>query len=105
VPRFLGRISYSVYLWHWPILILPALATGEALPDGVRLGLALATIPLAAATTVLVEDPLRHGRFVGLRPRFNLAAAAAVAVVIALTSTAVGAGIQLPEPRPTARHA
>jgi hypothetical protein len=94
VPRFLGRISYSIYLWHWPVLIIPALATGDALPDGVRLGLALATIPLAAATTVLVEDPLRHGRWVGTRPRFNLAAAAAVALVIAITSTAVGAGIQ-----------
>jgi len=94
VPRFLGRISYSVYLWHWPMLIIPALATGDVLPDGVRLGLALATIPLAAATTALVEDPLRHGRIVGTRPRFNLAAGAAVALVIAITSTAVGAGIQ-----------
>ncbi len=94
LPRYLGRISYSIYLWHWPMLIIPALATSGALPDGVRLGLALATIPLAAATTVLVEDPLRHGRFVGTRPRFNLAAAAAVAIAIALTSTAVGAGIQ-----------
>ncbi len=91
VPRQIGRISYSVYLWHWPLLVLPALAIGSPLPVAARIALALASFPLAAATTRLVEDPLRRGRLIGTRPRWNLAMAGALAVVVALTASGVSA--------------
>ncbi len=93
LPRFIGGISYSVYLWHWPLLVLPALALGAPLPVWSRLVLALAAFPLAAATARLVEDPLRHGRFIGTRPRWNLAMAGALAVAVVLTATSVSASV------------
>ena len=104
VPRFLGRISYSIYLWHWPLLVLPALALGAPLPLVARIGLALAAVPLAAATTRLVEDPLRRGRLIGTRPRWNLAMAGALALVVAVAAGGVSASVaaELGSPSPSA---
>ncbi len=85
--RFLGRISYSLYLWHWPILILPAVAFGNALDLGLRVALAGIAIVVAALTWRLVEEPFHHGRLAHARPRrvvpIGLAAILAVVVVAA----------------------
>jgi len=88
--RFLGRISYSLYLWHWPLFVLPAVALGRELPVLARLGLAGVAVLLAAATQRWVEDPLRHGRWVGTVPRRNLALAGLVSIVVAGVSLGTG---------------
>jgi peptidoglycan/LPS O-acetylase OafA/YrhL len=90
VPRFLGRISYSLYLWHWPLLVIPAAALGAPLRLPERVALAGAAIVLAAASQHWVEEPLRQGRVIGTRPRFNLAMAAALTLAVAATSLGVG---------------
>ncbi len=81
--QFFGRISYSLYLWHWPLLVLPLAITDSPLNIFQRLGLALLAIPFAYATKRWVEDPLRHGKFIGTRPRKNLLMAGAMALLIA----------------------
>ena len=91
VPRFLGRISYSLYLWHWPLLILPAVALDARLPWWARGALVLVAIGLAAITQRWVEDPIRHGRGIGTLPRRNLAMAGALSLVVATVSLGVGA--------------
>lgn len=83
LPQFLGRISYSLYLWHWPLLVIPLAWKGLPLTIYERVGLALLAIPFAYATQRWVEDPLRHGRFIGTLPRKNLVTAAAMALIIA----------------------
>jgi peptidoglycan/LPS O-acetylase OafA/YrhL len=89
--RYVGRISYSLYLWHWPILILPAAFVGSELDLPVRLLLAAASVGVAALSQRFVEDPIRHGRFVGLASRRGLAMAGALSLVVLLTSVSASA--------------
>jgi len=88
--RFLGRISYSLYLWHWPLLVLPAAALGTALPLPATLALAALTIPIAAASQRWIEEPIRRGTFVGVLPRRNLAMAGAMTLVLVVSAASFG---------------
>ncbi|HYM83289.1 MAG TPA: acyltransferase family protein [Candidatus Dormibacteraeota bacterium] len=88
--RGLGRISYSLYLWHWPILVLPAIATGTELPLVARLGLVGLSIVVATASCLLVEEPFRRGLPVlQRRPGATLALGGAVLALL----VALGAGL------------
>jgi hypothetical protein len=88
--RFLGRISYSLYLWHWPLLVVPTAVAGATLPLAVRVGVMVAAIPIAYASQHWLEDPIRRGRIVGLVPRRNLALAGALSLAVAVTSLGLG---------------
>ncbi|WP_445258444.1 acyltransferase family protein [Nocardioides aurantiacus] len=83
---WLGDISYSIYLWHWPLLVLLPYVLER--PPGLlaRVGVLVATILLAWATKVLVEDPVRRTRWLGLQlpGRALVATATAAAVLVAL---------------------
>jgi peptidoglycan/LPS O-acetylase OafA/YrhL len=95
VTRFFGRISYSLYLVHWPILVLPAagLALGEELPLEARVGLVGLSIVVAIACQRWVEEPFHRGRRFSLPARrtLSLAGTAIAATVILAAGVAVGA--------------
>lgn len=60
---FVGLISYSLYLWHWPLLAFWRYSLGPA--DGwQRVGLILGAIALAAVTWRWVEQPFRKRQVV-----------------------------------------
>ncbi len=89
LPRFVGRISYSLYLWSWPLIAIPAGAFGTPLGLAHRLALAALAIPLAVLTWRMIEQPLRRGRLIGQSPRRSLALAGvltSVAVVVSLAA-------------------
>ena len=79
-----GRLSYSWYLWHWPVLVVGAALVPDA-PLAVRLGLVAGSLGLAHASYRLVEQPVR--RSARLSPWRSLAAtgvATAAGVALAL---------------------
>ena len=65
--RFLGDISYSLYLWHWPILIIGAAYLGARDTLSVRLVLIDASVVLAAWSYYGLENPLRHIKLLSQR--------------------------------------
>lgn len=80
--RWVGRMSYGWYLWHWPLLFFaPA-----GLPA--RAGFAAAALGLAVLSHHLLENPVRYHRCWSVRPRrglfLGLGLSAATAVVAAL---------------------
>ncbi|SKC35863.1 acyltransferase family protein [Krasilnikoviella flava] len=58
--QWLGDVSYSVYLWHWPLIVVVPYVLGRALGAAELVGVVLASLLLAAATKRWVEDPLRR---------------------------------------------
>ncbi|ULQ46705.1 acyltransferase [Flagellatimonas centrodinii] len=58
-----GIISYSLYLWHWPLLTIARYSNGmEPIPQGGAWALFLVAMALASASYRYVETPFRkHG--------------------------------------------
>jgi peptidoglycan/LPS O-acetylase OafA/YrhL len=62
--QLLGLISYSLYLWHWPILIIATQRRGVAsLPVWDNVGLLVIATAAATVTYLVLENPVRHSRF------------------------------------------
>ena len=76
--QYLGNVSYSVYLWHWPLLIFAPFVIDRGLHPEAGVVILALTILAAALSKVLVEDPVRLGRFLTARGgRWTFAASAA----------------------------
>ncbi len=65
--RFLGDISYSLYLWHWPILIIAAAYGGARDTLSVRVVLVVVSGLVATLSYYGLENPLRHVRLLSQR--------------------------------------
>lgn len=83
--KFVGDISYSIYLWHWPLLILVPFIRGAYLSDAARILLFAAAILMGYLSKRFVEDPLRNPRIKrGLTPLTFAAAVTSMAILAAV---------------------
>ncbi|MPY80091.1 MAG: acyltransferase family protein [Actinophytocola sp.] len=87
--EFIGNISYALYLWHWPLLVLYLAVNGKAKPDLLE-GTVLigAAFLLATVTYYGVEEPVRRSRIGVVRPW--RAYAFGVTVLVAVLGVAQG---------------
>jgi peptidoglycan/LPS O-acetylase OafA/YrhL len=59
--QWLGERSYSIYLWHWPIIILLPYALNSELTTETKLAALALTLLLASITTAKIEKPFLAG--------------------------------------------
>jgi peptidoglycan/LPS O-acetylase OafA/YrhL len=104
--RWVGDLSYSLYLWHWPMIVV-ATAHWHGLSVARGLAVAAASVIPAWITFHVVENPLRHSRTVSRSPRlalslggaFSLAGASAgLLLLVAVSSGAVNPAAALHAP-------
>jgi len=90
--QFVGDISYSLYLWHWPLIIIAPSVPFWGLSIYHRVALLAICFVLAWLTKRFVEDPVRRWKVLTRRPaRVTLWASLAAMVVVAGTAGAAWA--------------
>lgn len=80
---YLGRISYGTYLWHWPVIVVLALVLPTTAGWTAMIAIPLAT-GLAAASSQLLELPVRRSPRLDLRPMPVVAVGLVASILVAL---------------------
>ena len=96
--QFIGGISYSLYLWHWPLVFLAPMVLERETSSLDRVVVLLLSVVLAYMSKRYIEDPVRMSRRpFAITPRWALATSAASMVILLVatwvTSATVGVRI------------
>src|SRR5579872_5576316 len=83
IARFFGKISYSLYLWHWPLFTFARFSKNGLVLDATdRLALFALTVAISYASWRFVEQPFRDRTLAPTRAAaFRIAGAASVALL------------------------
>ena len=105
---FVGKVSYSLYLWHWPLLAYAAYEFEDQLTNADRIGLLVLAFVLSVLSYYWIEQPARRGTILPTRRGAFTATAAAIAACAVMSIgiyTSRGAPIRLnPEAEAFARR-
>ncbi|MEV4345459.1 acyltransferase family protein [Actinoplanes sp. NPDC049596] len=96
--RFIGKLSYGWYLWHWPVLMIWPLAFMRPSGPTSNLVFAAGALGLAFITYHLVENPVRMRPWLRSRARRGLSLGLVLSAGVAALALIIG---QFTPPIPT----
>ena len=99
--RTVGRVSYSWYLWHWPVLLLAPQLLGHSLGLGGRLAAAAVSFVFAVLTLGLIESPIRFARPL----RRSAARSLTLGALVTAVAVSVAVGLLVIRPLPAGHGA
>lgn len=94
--QWVGDVSYSLYLWHWPLIVITPFALGRELSWSTRVAVLVVALALAAATRRWIERPAQTSPvWAASVSRAVIGMAAGWAIVASLAALLlIGAGVR-----------
>lgn len=99
--QWLGDASYSLYLWHWPLIVLVPLALAKIVPGyghagaATLVGVAILSLFLAWLSTRFIDSRVRRARILtDAAPRRSLALMAGAMVLVVAASGSIWLSVQ-----------
>jgi len=93
----IGRLSYSLYLWHWPVLVLLPAWVGHPVGLPIKLVAVAVCIVLSVLTLRFIENPLRFAPSIRDSARASLGLGAGVTAVAVAVGVAALLWVPVPE--------
>ncbi len=87
--QYIGARSYSLYLWHWPALIIATSAKGDDLSAGDRWKLLLLVLVVSELGYRCVENPVRRSQTLATNRNFSYSLGAGLVCVGLLSGVAL----------------
>ena len=87
--QYVGRVSYSWYLWHWPVLIFLPEFLGHSPTTGETVLAIVVSLVLASFSYAVVEQPFRKSQLLVTQPRRGLVLGAALIGVSIISAVLV----------------
>jgi peptidoglycan/LPS O-acetylase OafA/YrhL len=90
VIRFIGKISYSLYLIHWPVFVFVFYNKGDSINIRDQIAAIQISIMLSVASLYLVENPIRFNQYL----KKNYLETAKIGIFLIMFVTTLSLGIQ-----------
>jgi peptidoglycan/LPS O-acetylase OafA/YrhL len=101
----LGEVSYSLYLWHWPLIVLVPYISGHGLTRTEKLAVLVTAVGLACLSTKMWENPIRFSpRLLGNRRARTIAAWTGGGMLVVLGIAGGGFGAVAVDQRIAGEH-